>query len=359
MKKIVTWFVVLLVALVFISTALFLYGKSQEAPEVFETEAPVIGNIIEKTVATGRVVPRMEVNVTSQVSGVVERVYVEAGDTVQRGDLISHITLAPNMVTLNSAESQLQSARINLNNAERELDRQRRLYETNLISASEFNRFQLDHELRQEAVKSAENHLLLIREGSTRESDLVSNIIRAPVDGMILDVPNREGTFIVESSTYGAGTAVAVMANMNDMIFEGLIDEAEVGKIREGMNLILHVGALQEQTFDATLEHIAPKGQEDQGTIKFEIRAAVELDEEWFLRANYSANADIVLAQRDDVLTINERNLLIEGERYYVEVQTAPQQFEKREVKVGLSDGLVIEITEGLTESDLIKRQPQ
>lgn len=359
MKKIVTWFVLLLIALVFISTALFLYGKSQESPEVFETTAPVIGDVIEKTVATGRVVPRMEVNVTSQVSGVVEHLYVEAGDTVERGDLISRITLAPSMVTLNSAESQLQSARINLNNAQRELERQRRLYETDLISASEFARFELDYELRQEAVKSAENHLLLIREGSTRQSELVSNIIRAPVDGMILDVPNREGAFIVESSTYGAGTAVAVMANMSDMIFEGLVDEAEVGKIREGMDLILHVGALQDRTFDATLEHIAPKGQEDQGTIKFEIRAAVALDEDWFLRANYSANADIVLARRDQVLTINERDLLIEGERYFVEVETGTQRFERREVQVGLSDGLMIEITDGLSESDRIKRQPQ
>jgi HlyD family secretion protein len=359
MKKVFTFLLVGTVAFIFASTAMFLYGKSREVPVVYETGSPVLGTIVQKTVATGRVVPRREVNVTSQVSGVVETVYVTAGDKIRRGDLISKITLAPSMVTLNSAESQLQSARINLKNAEDELDRQRQLYETKLISASEFSRFRLDHELRQEAVKAAENHLLLIREGSTRESELVSNMIRAPVDGMVLHIPNREGAFIVESSTYGAGTAVAVMADMEDMIFEGLVDEAEVGKLHEGMELILHVGALQNETFSAILEHIAPRGEEDQGTIKFEIRAAVKLDDGRFLRANYSANADIVLARREEVLTINERNLLIEGERYYVEVQTAPQVFEEREVVIGISDGLNIEIVSGLRQSDTIKYQPQ
>lgn len=357
MKKVFSYLLLSVIALVFISTAVFLYNKSQATPQVFETDTPVVMDIVQKTVATGRVVPRKEVNVTSQVSGIVEKVFVTAGQTVRKGDLISRITLAPSMVMLNNAKSQLDSARISLTNAEEELERQRQLYEKGLVSASAFNQFKLDYQLKREAVESAENNLLLIKEGSTTDSDLVSNVIRAPVDGMILDIPNREGAFIVESSTYGAGTPVAVMADMNDMIFEGKVDEAEVGKIEEGMNLILHVGALQDETFEATLEHIAPKGEEDQGTIKFEIRAAVTLDERLFLRANYSANADIVLARRDDVLAINEGNLIIEGENYFVEVETADQVFEKRPVQVGLSDGIHIEITDGLSEDDRIKQQ--
>ncbi len=356
MKKVFTYLLLGLVALVFISTAVFLYNKSQEQPVVYETDNPVIMDIVQKTVATGRVVPRKEVNVTSQVSGIVDTVYVTAGQTVRKGDLISRITLAPSMVMLNNAESQLDSARISLSNAEEELERQRRLFENGLTPASEFNRFKLDYELKRETVRSAENHLMLISEGATSDSDLVSNVIRAPVDGMILDIPNREGAFIVESSTYGAGTPVAVMADMSDMIFEGKVDEAEVGKIEEGMALILHVGALQDETFAATLEHIAPKGEEDQGTIKFEIRAAVTLEERLFLRANYSANADIVLAQREDVLAINEGNLIIEDDAYYVDVETADQVFEKRPVEVGLSDGIHIEIVSGLSESESIKR---
>ncbi len=356
MKKVFTYLLLGLVALVFISTAVFLYNKSQEKPVVYETDSPVIMDIVQKTVATGKVVPRKEVNVTSQVSGIVDIVYVTAGQTVSKGDLISRITLAPSMVMLNNAESQLDSARISLANAEEELERQRRLFENGLIPASEFSRFQLDYELKRESVRSAENHLMLISEGVTTDSDLVSNVIRAPVDGMILDIPNREGAFIVESSTYGAGTPVAVMADMSDMIFEGKVDEAEVGKVEEGMALILHVGALQNETFAATLEHIAPKGEEDQGTIKFEIRAAVTLDDQLFLRANYSANADIVLAERKDVLAINEGNLIIEEDAYYVEVETSDQVFEKRPVEVGLSDGIHIEIESGLSEGEPIKR---
>jgi HlyD family secretion protein len=357
MKKLV-WFAVLaLIAFIFIGTAVFLFNKSQEKPVVYETDAPFKTTIIKKTVAIGKVIPRKEVNVTSQVSGVVEKVYVVAGQTVKKGDLIARITLAPNMVMLNSAESQLQSAEINLKNAEDELERQKKLYADKLISESEYNKFLLTYNLQRQAVESAENNLLLIREGATRKSDLVSNMIRATVDGMILDVPNKEGAFIVESSTFGAGTTVASLADMNDMIFEGMVDEAEVGKIREGMELVLDVGALEGEPFSAVLEYISPKGIEDQGTIKFQIRAAVTLSDQLFLRANYSANADIVLDKRENVLAINEGNLLIEDEQHFVEVETAPQQFEKRKVETGLSDGINIEIVSGLKEGEKIKRR--
>ena len=357
MKKLV-WFAVLaLIAFIFIGTAVFLFNKSQEKPVVYETDAPFKTTIIKKTVAIGKVIPRKEVNVTSQVSGVVEKVYVVAGQTVKKGDLIARITLAPNMVMLNSAESQLQSAEINLKNAEDELERQKKLYADKLISESEYNKFLLTYNLQRQAVESAENNLLLIREGATRKSDLVSNMIRATVDGMILDVPNKEGAFIVESSTFGAGTTVASLADMNDMIFEGMVDEAEVGKIREGMELVLDVGALEGEPFSAVLEYISPKGIEDQGTIKFQIRAAVTLSDQLFLRANYSANADIVLDKRENVLAINEGNLLIEDEQHFVEVETAPQQFEKHKVETGLSDGINIEIVSGLKEGEKIKRR--
>ncbi|WP_339897478.1 efflux RND transporter periplasmic adaptor subunit [uncultured Gilvimarinus sp.] len=357
MKKFFGIVLLLLVAVLFIGTAVFLYKKSQEQPVVYETDSPFVTNIVKKTVATGKVIPRKQVNVTSQVSGVVEELYVTAGETVKKGDLVARITLAPNMVTLNHAESQLESARISFENAEEELNRQKNLLQQELVSVSAYNKYRLEYELAKEAMHSAENNLLLIREGATRQSDLVSNRIRATADGMILDVPNKEGAFIVESSTYGAGTTVAILADMTDMIFEGLVDEAEVGKIREGMELVLDVGALEGEPFSAELEYISPQGQDDQGTIKFEIRAAVILSDKLFLRANYSANADIVLDKREDVLAINESNLLIEDDKYFVEVQTGPQQFERREIEVGLSDGINIEVVSGLAESDKIKRQ--
>lgn len=355
MKKIIGYTLLVLIVAIFIATAVFLFNKSREKPVTYSTTAPFTTTIMKKTVAIGKVIPRKEINVTSQVSGIVEEVYVVAGQTVAKGDLIAKITLAPNMVMLNNAESQLESARINLRNAEEELGRQKKLHADKLISISEYNKFLLNYNLLRESMQSAENNLLLIREGSTKKSDLVSNVIRATVDGMILDVPNKEGSFIVESSTFGPGTTVAVLADMTDMIFEGMVDEAEVGKIREGMNLVLDVGALEGEPFNAVLEYISPKGIEDQGTIKFQIRAAVTLSEQLFLRANYSANADIVLDKKENVLAINEGNLLIEEDGHFVEVETAPQTFEKRKVETGISDGINIEIVSGLSESQKIK----
>lgn len=357
MKKIFGFLLLAIILCIFIGTAVFLYNKSQESPVVYQTDSVETRTIVNKTVANGKVIPRKEVDVSSQVSGIVEAVYVVAGQTVNKGDLLARIELVPNMVMLNNAESQLESARINLQNASDEHKRQKRLFDDKLISRAEYDRALLNYELRNQEVTAAENNVLLLKEGATRRSEKVSNMIHATVDGMVLDVPNKEGAFIVESSTYGAGTPVAVLADMEDMIFEGLVDESEVGKIREGMELELTVGALQNDKFTALLEYISPKGVTDQGTIKFQIRASVTLKEELFLRANYSANADIVLERREDVLAINEGNLLIEDGKTFVEVETAPQTFSKREVSTGLSDGIYIEIASGLLASDKIKKR--
>src|SRR5690606_1104334 len=270
--------------------------------------------------------------------GVVGQLYVVAGQTVNKGDIIAKITLAPNMVMLNQAESQLETAKINLQNATVEFERQKKLFAEKLISASEYNKFLLNYDLQKEAVTSAENNLLLMKSGATKKSDKVSNMIPATVTGMILDLPYKEGAFIVETSSFGSGTTIATLADMNDMIFEGMVDESEVGKIREGMELLLDVGALEGEPFTATLEYISPKGVTDQGTIKFQIRAAVKLSDKLFLRSNYSANADIVLDKRENVVAINEGNLIVEEKGQFVEVETGPQTFEKREVKTGISD---------------------
>lgn len=357
MKKFFGFLLLAVIACVFIGTAMFLFNKSKESPIIYEVVSPEIRTIIKKTVANGKIIPRKEINVSSQVSGVVEEVYVVAGQTVDKGDLLAKITLVPNMVMLNNAESQLESAKINLQNTRSEYERQKKLYDDRLISRAEYDRFLLSYDLRKQEFTSAENNVLLLKEGATRRSEKVSNIIHATVAGMVLDVPNKEGAFIVESSTYGAGTPVAVLADMEDMIFEGLVDESEVGKIREGMELVLTVGALQDDHFTALLEYISPQGITDQGTIKFQIRASVKLNEELFLRANYSANADIVLEKREEVLAINEGNLIIDENGTFVELETRPQTFEKRPVVTGISDGIYIEITSGLSDSDKIKKQ--
>lgn len=357
MKRFIKWGVLALIAVVFIGTIVFLYDKSKGTPEVFTTDSPVKMTIVKKTVAVGKVIPRREIEVKAQVSGVVEKLFVEPGQVVKKGQVIARIALRPNAINVNQAESQLQSAKINLQNQAADLERYRRLVGEKVISQSQFNQYQTTYEVQKEAVNSAENALQLLRTGATRSSGLVSNMIPATIDGTILDLPNKEGAFIIESSTFQSGTSLATLADMSDMIFEGLVDESEVGKLSQGMELVLNVGALQGKPFKAALEYIAPKGVTDQGTIKFTIRAAVTLDKDLYLRSNYSANADIVLDKREDVLAINEGNLIIENGKNYVEVETAPKKFEKREIQTGLSDGINIEVVSGIGEKDKIKHR--
>lgn len=344
------------VLVVFIGTTIFLYRKSHEEPVVYQTAKPFVTDIVRKTVATGKIVPRKEIAVKSRVPGVIDEVYVEAGQKIAKGELIAKIELLPDLAFLSSAESELEKARINLANAKRDYERQRVLFHDKLISELDFNRFELQYHLAAEAVKAAENNVALIRDGASKASGMVSNEVQATVSGVLLDVPVKEGGFVIQSNTFNEGTTIATIANMEDMIFEGRVDESEVGKLREGMPLELRVGAIGDSRFTAHLEYIAPKGFEDQGTIKFEIRAAVNLSDDDFLRAGYSANADIVLERRDQVLAINEANLIIEGNKTFVEIETGPQQFSRREVAVGLSDGINIEIVSGLNENETIKQ---
>ena len=214
----------------------------------------------------------------------------------------------------------------------------------------------MNYNLNKQQLEAAGNNLELIREGASKKSGTVSNQVRSTVNGMILDMPVKEGSFVIETNTFNDGTTIASIANMNEMIFEGQVDESEVGKLREGMELFLKIGALETETFIASLEYISPKGLEDEGAIQFEIRAAVNLKENAFLRAGYSANADIVLEQREKVLAIKESNLIFEDEKIYVEVMVGEQVFEKREIKTGISDGINIEVVSGLTQAESVKK---
>jgi HlyD family secretion protein len=357
MKKFLKYLILAVIAVVFIGTLGFLYSKSQQKPVVYQLDTPAKMTIVKKTVATGKVIPRREIEVKSQVSGVVEKLYVVAGQEVKKGQTIARISLRPNMISVSQAEAQVQSAKTSLKNQALDLQRYKGLLQQKLISDLEFNKHQTDYQLQEEAVAAAENTLLLLKTGQSRNASNVSNMIPATIDGTVLDVPNKEGAFILETSTFQAGTTLATLADMTDMIFEGLVDESEVGKLKQGMELVLNVGALQGKPFKATLEYIAPKGVTDQGTIKFTIRAAVTLDKELFLRSNYSANADIVLDRRENVLGINEGDLIIEDKKTFVEVETTPQNFEKREIKTGLSDGINIEVVSGLKETDKVKHR--
>jgi len=359
MKTFLKIFLGVIVLSVFVYTIYFLYQKSQAKPLVFDTTTAFIAdNIIKKTVATGSVLPREEIDVKPQVSGIIDKIYVEEGNMIKKGDLIARIKIIPNMLSLNNAESRLNKARIGYQDAERDFNRQKDLYQQGVIAKTEFEDYEIAFESAKEEVESAESNLQLIKEGqSSKTKETTNTLVRSTINGMILDVPVKIGTSVIESNTFNDGTTIASIADMGDMIFEGTIDETEVGKIKEGMPLILTIGAIDDAKFDAKLEHISPKGIEENGAIQFEIKANVDLLEDFFIRAGYSANADIVLEQVDSVLAIPESLLLFDGDSAYVEIETAPQEFEKRYVETGLSDGINIEIVSGLALEDKIKKQ--
>lgn len=355
-----TFFKILILVIVlgiFGYTIYFLYNKSQQKPEVFETSHAITTNIIKKTVATGSIVPRKEIEIKPKVSGIIEELYVQEGRQIKKGDLIAKVRIIPNMVNLNNAESRVSRAKISLDNANRNFDRQKELFSQQVISKTEYEAFELELKNAEEELNSAENNLLLIKEGQTKLSGETTNtLITSTISGMILDIPVEIGNSVIESNTFNDGTTIATIADMGEMVFEGKVDESEVGKIHENMDLILTIGAINDISFHAKLEHISPKGLEENGAIQFEIKAAVDLIDSVFVRAGYSANADIVLDKRDSVLAISESLLQFDSDSAFVEIETGENTFEKRYIKTGLSDGINIEILSGLSKEDAIKK---
>lgn len=360
MKKILKILLLVLVLGSIAGTMFFLYQKSKKKPVIYETKSPFISNVVKKTVATGSVVPRKEIDIKPQVSGIVEEIYIEAGNMVKKGDLIARVKIIPNMVELNNAESRLNKAKINYEDAKLVYERQKKVYEQGVIPEAEFQEFRLTYMNAMEELETAESNLQLIKEGVSKKSGGATNtLIRSTIEGMVLDVPVEVGNSVIEANTFNEGTTIATVADMGEMIFEGKVDETEVGKLRIGMPLILAIGAIEEEKFDAILEYVSPKGKEENGAIQFEIKADVKLKKDAFIRAGYSANADIVLERKDSVMVIPESLLKFEkeGDSAYVEVEVQPQVFEKRYVKTGLSDGVNIEVKEGLQTSDKLKGQ--
>lgn len=355
MKRFLPFAISIIVIATFGWTLWFLYAKSQAVPETFETAKPVIRDIVRKTVATGAIVPRQEIEIKPRVSGVIDELFVEAGDEVEQGQKIATIKIIPNMVSLNAAESSLKSSRINFQNAKAEFDRNQTLFDRGVVSETDLSRFRLDYRLRQQEMSAATSNLQLIKSGAA-SGGKVSNVVTSTVSGMVIEVPPKVGTSVTEANNFNPGSTIASVANMNDMIFEGKVDESEVGKIDVGMPLDIVIGAIDDKHYKGTLEYIAPKGAMIDGAIQFEVRASLTLSNEDFIRAGYSANADIVLAKRAQVLSINESLLQFEDKVPFVEVEVGPKRFEKRNVKVGLSDGIHIEILEGVNEGDLLKK---
>jgi HlyD family secretion protein len=358
MKKVIKIAALVIILGVFLLTIVYLYNKSKQKPVVYKTETPFITTITRKTVATGSVIPRKEIEIKPVVSGIVEEIYLEAGKTVKKGQNIAKIRIIPDLVNLNNAEGRLDRAKIALDDAKISYDREEKLFKENVVPQSEFQPIQVTYKNARQELDAAEANLELIREGVNKKSGKVTNtLITSTIDGMILDIPIKVGSSVIEANTFNAGTTIATVADVNDMIFQGKVDETEVGKIKPGMGLLLSIGAIENDTFQATLKYIAPKGVVENGAVQFEIKADVDLKKGQFIRAGYSANADIVLEKKDKVLAVREGDLLFEGDSNFVEVETAPQKFEKRLIKTGISDGINIEVISGLTAKDKIKVQ--
>ena len=360
MKAVLRTIIILAILGGFGYTMYYLWEKSEEPPVVYETTSASVQSIIKKTVATGSILPKREVDIKPRVSGIIEKIYVVPGQMINKGDAVAQIRIIPDMVSLNNAKSRVEAAKIYVQDVTLRHDRSKDLYEKEVIPLTELQALQTELNTAAQDLLAAENNLQLIQEGALKGEGANSNtIVRSTTQGMVLDVPVKEGHSVIESNTFNEGTSIAQVANMGEMMFEGKVDESEVGKIKEGMALLIKVGAIDNEQFDATLEYISPKGVNDNGAIQFTIRANVTLKEDVFIRSGYSANADIVLDRRDSVLAVSESLLIMseDTDTIYVEVETGEQEFEQVEVEVGLSDGINIEVLNGIDLETKIKKQ--
>jgi HlyD family secretion protein len=341
---------------VLFATAYFIKTNNKSAIE-YETQSAIITNIEKKTVVTGKVIPEDEVEIKPQIQGIIEGLFVEEGDLVETGDLLAKIKVVPNEQNLNSARGRLQNSKIVLKNAKIEFDRNQDLFEKGIISKQQFQNVELQYNQALQSVKNAESDLEIIRSGSAGGDASANTNIRATVPGTILEIPVEEGFQVIASNSFNAGTTIATIADMKKMIFEGKVDEAEVGKLRVGMPLEVNLGAIEDQSLNAELKFIAPKGNEEQGAVQFIIEADLFLNDSIFIRAGYSANASLVLEKKDSIMAISESLLQFdrETEKPFVEILIGEQQFEKRDVEIGLSDGVNVELISGISMEDKIK----
>ena len=358
MKKVVTIIVLLVIVALFGGSLYYLYQKNQESPEVFKTETPTTQTIVKKTMATGTLVPREEVDIKPNISGVVDRLFVKAGDNVEVGDMIAQLKVVPNITNLNSAKNQVRQSKINLENEKKVFSRQKELYEKGVISENDFDLAKNSYDNELQTVKAAEENLEIISTGTTQDAgNAATTEIKARISGMILDVPIEVGNQVIEANNFNEGTTIAMIAKTDDMIFKGKVDESEVGKIKEGLPLEITVGAIEDKTFNATLDYISPKGTEENGAVQFDIEGSLKLNDSIFIRAGLSANASIILERSQDVLAISESLVQFEKETKepFVEIEIGDQKFEKRMVELGLSDGINVEVKSGVSKGDKIK----
>lgn len=357
MNKIVKYILIGILGLGALWAAAFFIKSNSKSAITYETKKPFTSNIEKKTVATGKVIPEDEIEIKPQISGIIETIYLEEGTQVKAGDLIAVIKVVPNEQSLNQARGRVRNAEIALNNVEIEYKRNKALFDKGVISSQDFNSLQLQYDQAVQELDNARADYQIIRRGSAGGSTSANTNIRATVAGTLLEIPVREGDQVIQSNNFNDGTTIATIADLNKMIFEGKVDEGEVDKLEIGMPLEISLGAIDDQKFEAKLKFIAPKGIEESGAVQFKIEGDVVVEGDFMIRAGYSANASLVLEKKDSVMVIPEALLQFDKEtdEPYVEVAVGDQKFERKEVEIGISDGVNVEIISGITEEDEVK----
>ena len=349
--------ILIIIAVLFVAALIWFGKKNQKSIVEYETEKPFKTTIVKKTVATGKVTPLEEIEIKPQITGIIDKILLLEGAKVKKGDLIATVRVVPNEQSLISAKGRVDNIKIRLNNARVSYNRNKSLFEKGVIARSAYEAIELTYQQAKQDLKNAENDYLIIKKGSAGSGGAANTNIIAQMSGTILEIPVKEGDQVIQSNNFNAGTTIASIADMNKMIFEGKVDESEVGKLISGSDIEVSIGAIEGKKFPAKLNFIAPKGTEENGAVQFKIKADVSLDDKYFIRAGYSANADIVLEKKDSVLSIKEALLKFDKktEEPYVEVKNAEGKFDKKTLKLGTSDGVNVEILEGVTADDEIK----
>ena len=359
MKKYSKLIIAAIIALIFIGTFVFLWQKSQPKEVVYNEFTPKQEDIQKTTIITGKIEPRNEVNVKPQISGIIAQLMKEPGQYVQQGEVIAKVKVIPDMGQLSSAEARVRLSDINLKQAQVNYDREENLYKQKLVSADEFEKIRQSLQQAKEEKAAAEDALQVVRDGvSKANASASSTLIRSTISGIILDIPVKVGNSVILANTFNDGTTIATVANMNDLIFRGNIDETEVGQLVSGMPMKITIGALQDLSFDAHLEYISPKATESNGANQFEIKAAVKLADGGKIRSGYSANAEIVLQKAERVLSVPESAIEFSGDStfvYVVKGEGKEKKYERTAVTTGLSDGVNIEIKKGITSKDKVR----
>ncbi len=356
MKKVIKYIVVALIIVVLVGTFVFLYKKSKPEEIRYQEFTASKQDISRTTVLTGKIVPRNEVNIKPQINGIIAEIFKEAGQMVQKGEVIARLTVIPDMNSLSAAQSRVRLSEINLKQAKTNYEREKALFEKNLISAEEYEKTEQALNQAKEEYAASQESLEVIRDGvSSKNATSSSTLIRSTITGLILDIPVKVGNSVIQANTLNDGTTVATVANMSDLIFEGQIDETEVGSLSEGMPLTITIGALRDYTFDANLEYISPKAVESNGANQFKVKAAVKVDSEHTIRSGYSANAQIELEKLEGVLSVPESALEFIKEDSYVYTKQEDGTFKQVKVTTGLSDGVNIEIKKGIKEGDVVR----